>query len=141
MNNWLQQIARQHQKNAISQTFVLTDEKTPDAILGFYSLALRALIPRQNLPASMAKKLPANVPAITLARLAVQENQQGKGYGEELLVDAMRRTRTASKTVGGWALFVDAKDEHAAAFYQRYGFVALPSDSLVLLIPIACIPE
>ncbi|MFZ6744663.1 GNAT family N-acetyltransferase [Undibacterium sp. JH2W] len=140
LNTWVQQIAKQHKKNLISQTFVIVHEDKPQVVLGFYSLAIRALISRDTLPPSMAKKLPANVPAITLGRLAVEESQQGRGYGEELLLDAMSRAKSAAEAVGGWALFVDAKDEKAAAFYLRYGFVAMPSNPLSLLIPIAHIP-
>lgn len=58
----------------------------------------------------------------------------------ELLVDAMSRARHASKSVGGWGLFVDAKDEEAAAFYRKYGFMVLPSNPLILVMPFAGMP-
>jgi GNAT superfamily N-acetyltransferase len=141
LNKWLQQTARQHQKNSISQTFVLAEEDAPGTVLGFYALALRAMTPSEELPADVAKKLPWSVPGITLARLAVQEGEQGKRYGEDLLVDAMIRARNASKGVGGWALFVDAKDQKAAAFYRKYGFTPLPSNPLMLFMPFADMPE
>lgn len=141
LDRWLQQTARQHQKNAISQTFVLVDTDAPNRVFGFYALSLRSMTPSEALPIDVAKKLPSNVPGITLARLAVDEREQGKRYGEDLLVDAMFRARNASKGVGGWALFVDAKDEKAAAFYRKYGFIPLPSDPLVLLMPFANMPD
>ncbi|WP_083438998.1 GNAT family N-acetyltransferase [Herbaspirillum autotrophicum] len=141
LNRWLQQTARQHQKNSISQTFVLVKEDEPGTILGFYALSLRSMTPNEELPADVAKKLPWHVPGITLARLAVQEDEQGNRYGEELLVDAMTRSRNASKGVGGWALFIDAKDEKAAAFYLKYGFTPLPSNPLMLFMPFADMPE
>jgi GNAT superfamily N-acetyltransferase len=137
---WLQQTARQHQANSISQTFVLVAETAPTVILGFYALTLRGLTSNEDLPPEIAKRLPRKVPGITLARLAVMESEQGKNYGEELLVDAMLRARDAAKGVGGWGLFVDAKDEEAASFYQKYGFTPCPSNPLVLVMPFASMP-
>jgi GNAT superfamily N-acetyltransferase len=137
---WLQQTARQHEANSISKTFVLVDDDAPSVILGFYALALRDLTPGDELPSEIAKRLPRKVPGITLARLAVKDREQGNGYGEELLVDAMRRARNASKSVGGWGLFVDSKDEQAASFYKKYGFIQLPSNPLILVIPFARMP-
>jgi hypothetical protein len=42
--------------------------------------------------------------------------------------------------VGVHALFVDAKDTLAAAFYAKYGFQPLPDDPLRLVLVIARLP-
>ncbi len=76
-----------------------------------------------------------------MARLAVHKNEQGKRYGEDLLTDAMARAHNASKAVGGWALFVDAKDQKAADFYRKYGFTPLPSNPIILFMPFSDMPE
>lgn len=94
----------------------------------------------EALPQNMKKYLPLNVPAMTLARLAVSLQEQKKGHGERLLLDAMECVKTASSLIGGSFLFVDAKDTELAKFYGRYGFVALPDDPLTLCMPIADIP-
>lgn len=141
LNNWLGSIARQHQDNSLSQTFVLVDADFPQVVLGYYALALRSMTPKEALPREIAKKLPRNLPGITLARLGVQQGEQGKHYGEYLLVDAMRRARAAALEVGGWSLFVDAKDDQAAGFYRKYGFIPLPSNPLVLFMSFANMPE
>jgi ribosomal protein S18 acetylase RimI-like enzyme len=70
----------------------------------------------------------------------VSESEQGRKYGEKLLVDAMVRVRNAAKSVGGWGFFVDAKNELAASFYREYGFVRLPSSPLVFVMPFASMP-
>jgi len=141
LNSWLQQTAKQHQKNSISQTFVLVSEDEPGKVLGFYALALRSMTSNDALPKDVAKRLPSSIPGITLARLAVHKDERGKRYGEDLLIDAMTRAHSASKAVGGWALFVDAKDQKAAVFYRKYGFTQLPSNSLILFMPFSDIPE
>lgn len=38
-------------------------------------------------------------------------------------------------------MFVEAKDHQAKAFYERFGFVPLPSDELELFLPVATIQE
>lgn len=137
---WLQTMARQHQKKSISRTYVLVDDAQPRRILGYYALAIRSMTPSGDLPAAMAKRLPREVPGITLARLAVGLAEQGKGHGEMLLVDAMKRVRSVVAEVGGYAVFVDAKDGDGAAFYHKYGFIPFESDPLILFMPIASIP-
>lgn len=96
---------------------------------------------KDEMPVSMVKRLPSNVPGYTLARLAISKAHQGQGFGEKLLVEAMAKAKAAAKEVGGFALFVDAKDEDAAAFYKKYGFTPFPSNPLILVIPIASIPD
>ncbi|UGQ45386.1 GNAT family N-acetyltransferase [Massilia endophytica] len=140
LNSWLQTTAMQHQKNGMSRTFVALDEKNPGRINGFVTLAVRTLTSREELPASMRKKLPRTVPGYTVARLAVDRTAQGRHLGEYLLIEAMERAYSAAKSVGGFALFVDAK-EGAAAFYQRYGFVPLPNDPDTLILPFASMPD
>ena len=140
LNNWLQTTAMQHQKNGMSKTFVYLDESNPGKILGFVAVAIRTLTPSAELPPEMRKKLPREVPGFTLARLAVAIDARGRGIGEYLLLDAMERTYHASQSVGGFALFVDAKDG-AASFYANYGFTALPSDADTLVLPFASMPK
>ncbi len=140
LNQWLQTIASQHHNKMLSRTFVVTSGATPD-VLGYYALALRGLVASTTLPPQLAKRLPLNIPAITLARLAVSLDAQGQRIGEELLVDALRRAKQTALQVGGAFIFVDAKDATAAAFYDHYGFVALPDNPLVLCMKILDIPD
>jgi ribosomal protein S18 acetylase RimI-like enzyme len=141
LNLWLQSTAGQHQKNGISKTYVLTADEAPALIVGYFTLALRKMTPKEAIPDSMAKKLPTHVPGYTLARLGVAQEFQRQGFGETLLMDAMQKVRAAAMLVSGYAMFVDAKDEPAADFYRKFGFTAFPSDPLILVIPIADIPE
>lgn len=140
LTSWLQTTAGQHQKKSISKTYVLVNDAAPNVVLGYYALAIRAMTPNAELPAAMAKRLPREVPGITLARLAVGLAEQGNGYGEILLIDAMRRVRAVAVEVGGYAVFVDAKDAGAADFYRKYAFTPFASDPLTLFMPIASIP-
>jgi ribosomal protein S18 acetylase RimI-like enzyme len=140
LNGWLRTTAMQHQKNGMSKTFVYTDEGNTKKILGFVAMTIRALTPSSALSPEMRKKLPHQVPGFTLARLAVSMDAQRCGIGEFLLLDAMERVFMAAQNVGGFALFVDAKDG-AASFYAKYGFEPLPDDPDTLVMPIASMPK
>lgn len=60
--------------------------------------------------------------------------EQGKGLGEALLKDAIKRHLQAQAILGGRALVAHAKDRRAAAFSERYGFQPSPIDALRLYL-------
>lgn len=135
LNNFLKATARQHGDKGISRTFVLTDHDSP-VIIGFFTLTL-CEITTEKLPAAYAKKYPHHgLPAVRLARLAVSRKHQGKKYGELLLTEAISRTILIAEQAGVIGLFVDAKDDSARSFYERYGFVMLPGREMHLFLPI-----
>lgn len=139
LDAWLRQTARQHQRRGISKTFVAVADDAPSRILGFYALTACEVL-TEELPPELARKLPSKVPGIRLGRLAVDRSSQGQGLGELLLVDAIERARRVLEHVGVHALFVDAKDDRAAAFYRKYSFRPLPGEPLRLLLPLAGLP-
>jgi ribosomal protein S18 acetylase RimI-like enzyme len=94
----------------------------PPDILGYYAFSA-ASVPIVSLPKETAGKMPRyrNVPAILLGRLAVALSMQNCHIGSLLLFDALKRS-CASEIA--WAVFlVDAKNERAAAFYEKFRFL------------------
>ena len=134
LNDWLRQVARQHQDKGLSRTFVAIREQEAVRICGYYALTL-AELENRHLPAASRKKLPRRVPGVRLGRLAVDRRFQGKGLGELLLVDALNRAQRICAEAGGIGLFVDAIDEQAAGYYLRFGFRAIPDSPLLLFFP------
>jgi GNAT superfamily N-acetyltransferase len=134
LNDYLQRLARQQQSKGVSQTHVIVEEQQPSAIVGFFSLAATKCN-TSELPPELARKLPRDVPALLLGRLAVDVRHQGKGLGDALVVSAVQRAALVAKEAGIVGLFVDAKDDRAAAFYRRHGFKPTPSDTLRLFLP------
>ncbi len=57
-----------------------------------------------------------------IGRLAIDQRFQKQGYGGILLVDALQRCREASEKIGAMAVIVEAKDDNARIFYERFGF-------------------
>jgi GNAT superfamily N-acetyltransferase len=136
LNSFLRATARQHGDKGISRTFVLSDQEKPEAILGYFTLTL-CEVRTEHLPAAYANKYPQHgLPAVRLARLAVSGKYQRKGYGGLLLAEAIHRTVLIAEQAVLIGLFVDAKDERAHKFYERYGFVSLPGHVLQLFLPL-----
>ena len=137
LNTFLKATARQHDQKGISRTFVLTNGSP--VILGFFTLTLCEVAPAL-LPAKYAHTYPAHsLPAVRLARLAVSRKAQKQRFGELLLTEAVYRTALIADQAGVIGLFVDAKNDTARQFYQRYGFLAIPEQPLKLFLPIETI--
>ena len=77
---------------------------------------------------------PSRGPSHLLARLAVTVEEQGKGLGRYMLLDALRRSVEGAEVIGGRAVLVHAKDERARSFYLHHGFEPSPTDDLHLLL-------
>jgi hypothetical protein len=79
------------------------------------------------------------VPVFRLGRLAVSVAAQGQGLGGDLLLAAGERALAVSWEVGGVALAIDAKDDRAATWYERFGALRLLDDPLKLVLPLETI--
>jgi ribosomal protein S18 acetylase RimI-like enzyme len=65
----------------------------------------------------------------------VDQAFQRRGLGELMLINAVHRT--LQDAAAAFALLVDAKHAHAAAFYQRYGFRPIADKPQTLSLPLA----
>jgi GNAT superfamily N-acetyltransferase len=131
LNRFLKQHALQNQGSGGSQTYVGLVNST---VVGYYALVVGS-VEQEEAPARVKKGLAKHViPIMLLARLAVDRHWQKRGVGAALLKDAVLRTLQAAEIAGIRALVVHAKDDVAKGFYQRFDFVASPSDPLHLFV-------
>ena len=140
LNRYLKQIARQHEAKGIAKTYVLVDEGAKDTIVGYFTLTY-CQVDGGVLPPKLAKKLPQQIPAMRLGRLAVSLARHRQGIGHILISSAFQMVERAERIAGGVGLFVDAKDENAAAYYAQFGFVPLDGSPLTLFLPIQTIRQ
>jgi GNAT superfamily N-acetyltransferase len=125
LNRFLVRYAWQNQQAGASQTYVALAD---DEVAGFYTLVV-AEVAYDAAPERLGKGLARHpIPLMLLARLAVATAWQRKGLGAGLLKDAMVRTLQAADIAGIRALAVHAKDDEARTFYERYDFIAAPTD-------------
>ncbi len=138
LDEYLRRFARQHNEANVSRTYVATHDH---AIFGFYSLTMSA-IRRDNLPPKHRSRFPNfPLPVARLARLAVDSRYQRQGLGDLLLADALDRCLRLSNEIGMIGVVVDAKDEKARAWYERYEFERFPDLPLSLWLPTTAIAK
>jgi GNAT superfamily N-acetyltransferase len=131
LDDYLRKHALQNHQNRSARTYVTTRE---GRVVGYYTLAAGS-VRREDTPPRVVKGLGNYpVPLILLARLAVDQTEQGKGLGAALLKDALLRAVQAADIVGCRAVLVHAKDEQAQAFYRKYGFEPSPINELHLFL-------
>jgi len=135
LDEFIRRHVSQYEKRNLGRTY-LAVRPGERQVLGYYTLASGS-IPFLSMPEASAKKLPAHpVPAILLARLAVDRSAQGRGLGAHLLIDALDRSLMISGELGIHSVEVHAIDVQAGAFYQKYGFLPLLDNESHLFLPI-----
>ena len=102
-------------------------------IIAYYSLAAAA-VPHAAATGRSRRNMPDPIPAMLLARLAVDRNSQGQQLGANLLRDAIRRTLAAAEIAGIRVLLVHASDQHARTFYEHFDFEPSVTDDLHLML-------
>lgn len=135
LNNYLKVMASQQANKDNTRTFVLEDDNDNSHVIGFYTLTMTP-IDLKALPDELQKKHQSSTSGGLIARLAVDDRYKGKGFGEWLLIDALRKLLAASDSVAFPVVIVDAKDG-AKHFYERYGFQAFEDAENKLFITIA----
>ncbi len=135
LDTYFHHYIQQDSKKKICAPYVLMDSDLK-SIIGYYTLSTTG-IPIHDFPESIIKKLPKYpvLPAILIGRLAIDKNYHGQGYGDFLLMDALYKSLQYSQDIGAFAVIVDAINENASVFYQRYGFSPFPDTPRKLFLP------
>src|SRR5438105_3176362 len=117
LDNYLKNQANQEAKRKVAVTYVLREHDST-AIIGYYTLST-ASIETTSLPQDIVRRLPRYnaLPAMLIGRLALDQRYRGRGLGELLLADALKRCLKVSEEIGAIAVIVDAKDEGSTRFY------------------------
>jgi GNAT superfamily N-acetyltransferase len=135
LDEWLRRHAAGADARRIARTFVWTRSAEPSqgraAVVAYYSLTGHRLV-REELPRRIGRGSPDEIPAVLLARLAVDRGAQGQGLGGAVLAGALARIVEATGIVAARFVVVDALHERAAAFYEHHGFTRVP-DTLRLI--------
>ncbi len=130
LDHWLVNSALHAQAMRTARTFVWHEGDSQ--VLAYFSLAAH-VIARTELSTKQGRGSPERIPAILLARLALDGRLQGAGLGGELLWDALSRSVAASQLAGARVVVVDAIDARAASFYVHHGFQAVPENPFRLV--------
>ena len=127
LNEFLTRYAIKNDKLGISKTFVSLNHN--NRILGYFTLAT-AQVAYQEIPDEYRIKLPKYpIPALRIARLAVDKKLQGQGIGCWLLSQVFIKTIQVAEITGLYLIIVDAK-ETSKSFYEHYGFQKFMDENL-----------
>ncbi len=135
IDNYFREAVSQDVKRQYATCFVAREIAT-NRVAGFYTLS-SSNVPLNDVPEPLAKKLPRypTVPAVLIGWLARHSDYAGHGLGEALLFDAIKTV--AAAPIGAHAIFADAIDDAAAAFYAAFGFTPLVKRPRTLYLPVA----
>ncbi len=142
LDRYICEQASQDLKRRLAAVFVLVSSEEPGKVIAYYTLSNRE-IKLTQLPPQIATKAGRydRVPETLLGRMAVDISRRGQHLGELVLLDALHRSLLASRMVASFAVFVEAKDESAAKFYRKYGFLELFEDKRRLFLPMKTIEQ
>lgn len=137
LNDFLKTKAAKHRVLKVSRTMVLPRDITFDgpqrSIRSYYTTSL-ATVQRDTLPNGY--RLPQYpVPVFLIARLAVANEQKGKGIGKITLIKAMENLYRITREIQAVAIVVDPIDKEADRFYRHFDFQDLNDSDGRLFIP------
>lgn len=141
LDRYVRQHASQDIRRRVAAVFV-AHESMSNVVCGYYTLSAFGINP-VSLPTEITRRLPRydSLPATLVGRLAVDQDQQGQGLGRQLLMDALERSLQATEQIASMAVVVDAKDDAARRFYERFGFQRFLDNDYRLYIPMATVGQ
>lgn len=126
LDGWLQRHALDAQRMDSARTFLLT---RAGRVVGYFTLTMGSVVSK-DAPQKLVRGMPRYpVGMVLLARLAVDRRHRGKGHGAVLLAEALRKAVAAGEAAAARLVVVDAIDDNAVRFYERFGFVTAPDHS------------
>jgi GNAT superfamily N-acetyltransferase len=135
LNVWLRKRALPAIAARTANTFVVCRGRR---VIGYFSLANGAVAHKET-SAKVRRNMPDPIPATLLARLALDQTEQGHGRGGDLLQEAMKRTLAGAKHSAARLLIVHALNSKASDFYNKHGFIPLKGETNALYMPLTTI--
>jgi GNAT superfamily N-acetyltransferase len=133
LDEWLQRHAHTATGHG-TRTYLLVDDDRD--VVGYFAIAPH-LLGRGDAPVRLGRGASEHIPAVLLAKLALDSSVQGRGLGAELLVAAHELLVVAARRVGGRVVVVDAIDDPARSFYERHDFERLPGQPYRLVMKLS----
>ena len=121
LDDWLKTQATQQERSGNTRTF-LAVSVAEHKVVGYYSTTTFRIEGGEDSTNPGASRGRYAIPAVLLARMAVDQDHQGQGLGALLLMHAMVEVAKASRSIGFEALVVHPLDGDGAQFYLAHGF-------------------
>ncbi|WP_426781044.1 hypothetical protein [Pseudomonas syringae] len=125
-------LIQQLQKLAIVYVVCFSGTKK---VAGYYTLSSGSCVRANIVPKNLQRNTPDIHPVTILGRMGITRAAQGRGYGIDLLHDALSRAIIASENVASSAVVVHPLTERLAQFYTKHaGFQRCPELSPMTMI-------
>ena len=135
-NIFLKERARKHAELNYSKTWVAV-RPGQTTILGYVTLSM-GNVTFESITDEIRARLPRYpMPVLRVGQLATDVRFQRKGIGPLLLRFAAEQAIAASKSVGCFAIELEADNERARGWYLKMGFIELKAGGSRLYQPIA----
>jgi len=131
LDDWLQRYSGQNRRRDTAATWVVTD--TSNHVMAYASVAMTG-IDRSAAPRRLAGGAPTPVPALLLARLAVDRRVAGLGVGTALVAHVLSTAVELNIKVACRAVVVNALDARARSWWERLGFRPFDPEDLDLYL-------
>jgi ribosomal protein S18 acetylase RimI-like enzyme len=145
VDNFFKRTANKLAKAGNLRVFVMVDAS--GEVVGFYAINAHAVDYRE-LPKAYARSRPGHgsIPAAYISMIGVDQRYAGRGYGGDLLADALQRIALASESLGIAVVVLDVLDDgnpgltaRRKKLYEGYGFASLQSSPLRMFLPVATV--
>lgn len=133
LDDWLRTQAGQQERANNTRTFLAVDVLK---VVGYYATTTYRIGLDEAAAMYGAGRRAYPIPAVLLARLAVDTGSQGAGAGSRLLLHALRQIAAASRHVGFEVVVVHAINSDAVTFYAQRGFIRFEDHDLHLFLPV-----
>lgn len=124
LDDWLRQRTWENMQLGASRTYVVCQAGS-HRVAGYFALSMGQILAAE-VTAPVRRNMPRQIPAVVFGRLAIDRAWQGKGLGQALLAEVIRRSALASSQVAARLVIVHALSAAAEAYYLYHGFTRLP---------------
>ncbi len=124
LTRYLKLFAMQNMRKMLNTCYVHAKEDLQ--VKAYYTLSNYSLIKNEIKPDTFPFKMVFDhIPTTLLGKLAVDKTMQNQGLGRWMLLDALSQSYKIAMFTASTAVVVEALNEKAAEFYQRFGFKLL----------------
>jgi GNAT superfamily N-acetyltransferase len=133
LKSFLRRHARAYQRASVARTYVIVNGHDKDRggrVWAYISLvASEASVSDAHAPPGIRWPDGYAIPAVKIARMAVDQTLQGRGFGRMLVTSAIALVQDHVATRVGCRLLITDAKHSAVRFYERAGFTMLETES------------
>ncbi|MGQ0778794.1 MAG: GNAT family N-acetyltransferase [Pseudonocardiales bacterium] len=121
----MRKYAGQNRRGHTAATWVIADAQY--RVVAYATLSMTG-IDRSSAPVPLAKGTPAVIPALLIGRLAVDQSATHLGLGTQLVKHVLATSVELNLKAACRAVVINALNERAYTWWQRFGFVPFDPD-------------